>query len=106
MTDTDEPIFEEPWQAKAFAIVLMLHERGLYTWSEWTDLLSARIVTAEAAGDVDKGYYHHWLGALEDMLVAKEVIVASEAERWREAWRHAAIRTPHGVPIEVRSEDF
>jgi nitrile hydratase accessory protein len=106
MTDTDEPVFEEPWQAKAFAIALMLHERGLYTWSEWTDMLSARIATAEASGDVDKGYYHHWLGALEDMLVTKGATTAAETARWLAAWQQAVARTPHGAAIELQSEDF
>ena len=27
-------------------------------------------------------------------------------ERYREAWEHAADRTPHGTPIELRPEDF
>lgn len=104
MTDTNDPVFEEPWQAKAFAMAVALHERGVYTWSEWAETLGARIATAEAAGD--GGYYRHWLDALEDLLVEKGVSTAGEAARWREAWRHAAIRTPHGTPIEVQPEDF
>jgi hypothetical protein len=39
----DEPAFAEPWQAQAFAITLALHERGLFTWSEWADRLAAEI---------------------------------------------------------------
>jgi hypothetical protein len=26
--------------------------------------------------------------------------------RYRDAWDHAADRTPHGTPIELRPEDF
>jgi hypothetical protein len=26
--------------------------------------------------------------------------------RYRDAWDHAADRTPHGSPIELKSEDF
>jgi nitrile hydratase accessory protein len=104
MTDIDEPVFEEPWQAKAFAIAVALHERGVYTWSEWAEMLGARIATADAPGA--DCYYRSWLDALEDMLVAKGLTTAGEAARWRQAWRQAAARTPHGAPIEVQAEDF
>lgn len=29
----DGPAFAEPWQARAFAMVVSLHDRGLYTWA-------------------------------------------------------------------------
>jgi hypothetical protein len=29
------PVFSAPWEAQAFAMVLALHERGLFTWPEW-----------------------------------------------------------------------
>ena len=103
----DEPVFAEPWQARAFAMVVSLHERGLYSWAEWADALAARIKAAPAAGypDVGDSYYHHWLGALEDLL-ARRGIGADETARWRDAWQHAANRTPHGEPIELRADDF
>ena len=79
----DEVVFAEPWEARAFAIVVSLHERGLYTWAEWADALATRIKTAQAAGDPDIGgaYYHHWLGALEDLL-ARKGIGSAETARW------------------------
>jgi nitrile hydratase accessory protein len=103
MTTTNGPVFEEPWQAKAFAIAVALHERGLYTWPEWTETLGARIAGAQADG---AAYYRNWLAALEDLLAEKGVTTAEETSRWREAWRNAATRTPHGTPIEVRQDDF
>ena len=103
-----EPVFREPWEAHAFGIVLALHERGLFTWSEWADTLSAQIAHAQAAGDADRGdtYYHHWLAALETLVAAKGAASAAELGRYRDAWDHAADRTPHGMPIELRSSDF
>jgi nitrile hydratase accessory protein len=105
--EADEVTFESPWQARAFAIAVRLHERGLYTWAEWADALACRITAAQAAGDSDMGdtYYHHWLGALED-LVARKGIGPEETARWHGAWQRAADRTPHGEPIELRAEDF
>ncbi|WP_211280759.1 nitrile hydratase accessory protein [Mycobacterium arosiense] len=103
----DQPVFAEPWEARAFAMVVSLHERGLYTWAEWADALATRIEQAQADGDPDRGdtYYRHWLGALEDLL-ARHGIGSVETARWRDAWQHAANRTPHGAPIELQAEDF
>ena len=103
----DGPVFAEPWEARAFAIAVSLHERGLYTWAEWADALATRIKSAQLVGapDVGDSYYHHWLGALEDLL-ARKGIGSAETARWRAAWQHAADRTPHGEPIELRADDF
>jgi nitrile hydratase accessory protein len=103
VTGYDGPVFEEPWQAKAFAIAVALHERGLYTWQEWSETLGARIATADDDG---AEYYSNWLAALEDLLAEKGVTTAAETAGWREAWHRAAARTPHGAPIEVQSADF
>ena len=106
--DDDGPVFREPWEAQAFAMALTLHERGLFTWNEWAAALAAEIKRAQAAGDPDKGdtYYRHWLAALEKLLAAKGVAPLETQHRYRDAWDHAADRTPHGSPIELRPEDF
>jgi len=68
--DAGAPVFKEPWEAKAFAMTLALHERGLFTWPQWAETLSAQIASAQAAGDADLGdtYYQHWLLALESLV--------------------------------------
>ena len=106
--DDRSPVFAAPWMAQAFAMALQLHQRGLFTWPEWAAALSAQITRAQAAGDADLGdtYYHHWLAALEALVAAKGAGSARELARHRDAWEHAAERTPHGQPIELRSEDF
>jgi len=103
----DEPVFAEPWEARAFAMAVSLHQRGLYTWSEWADALASRIKASQSHADPNVGdtYYHHWLDALEDLL-ARKGIGSAETARWRAAWQHAANRTPHGAPIELQAEDF
>jgi nitrile hydratase accessory protein len=102
------PIFHEPWEAQAFAMALALHERGLFSWSEWTAALGEEIKRAQATGDPDTGetYYHHWLTALERIVAEKGVADAASLARCRGAWKRAAERTPHGSPIAVRAEDF
>ena len=42
-----EVVFAEPWEARAFAITVSLHERGLYSWAEWADALATRIKAAQ-----------------------------------------------------------
>jgi nitrile hydratase accessory protein len=68
--DNDSPVFNEPWEARAFAMTLALHERGVFTWQQWADALSRQIAQAHAAGDADLGdtYYQHWLRALESLV--------------------------------------
>jgi nitrile hydratase accessory protein len=106
--DHDGPVFREPWEAEAFAMTLALHERGLFTWAEWAQALGAEIKRAQAAGDPDTGetYYRHWLAALERIVAEKGVTTAQTLKRYYDAWDHAADRTPHGTPIELKPEDF
>ena len=106
--DDDGPVFREPWEAQAFAMALTLHERGLFSWNEWAATLADEIKRAQAAGDPDTGetYYRHWLATLERLIAEKGVTTAATLHRYRDAWDHAAHRTPHGRPIELRPEDF
>jgi nitrile hydratase accessory protein len=102
------PLFREPWEAQAFAMAVALHECGLFSWGEWTAVLGDEIKRAQAGGDPDTGetYYRHWLATLERIVAEKGVIDAPTLMRYRDAWDHAADRTPHGMPIELRPEDF
>ena len=102
------PVFREPWEAQAFAMTLSLHEHGVFTWTEWADALAAQIASAQRGGDADLGdtYYHHWLAALETLLADRDVTSSDELHRYRMGWEHAADRTPHGQPIELRAEDL
>lgn len=106
--DAKGPVFREPWEAQAFAMALALHERGVFTWGEWATTLGDEIKRAQAAGDPDTGetYYRHWLNTLERLVAAKGVTDTATLVRYRDAWGHAAERTPHGKPIKLTPEDF
>ena len=106
--DAEGPVFREPWEAQAFAMALALHARGLFTWPEWAATLGAEIKKAQSLGDPDTGetYYRHWLNALERLVAEKGVTSRDMLSRYYEAWDHAADRTPHGMPIVLRPEDF
>jgi nitrile hydratase accessory protein len=94
----EAPPFDEPWQAQVFAIGVALNQRGLFNWSEWAQALGAEI----AAGPQEAGneaYFQGWLRALEEILVAKGVANAADLASLAQAWRAAALATPHGQPI-------
>lgn len=49
-------------------------------------------------GDVDdgRGYYQHWLTALEKLLIGKGLTSAGMLAVLKEQWDQAARTTPHG----------
>ena len=106
--DSDGPVFNEPWEAEAFAMAVALRERGVFTWGEWASALGAEIKRAQAAGDPDTGatYYRHWLATLERMVSSKGIAAPEMLDRYYNAWDHAADRTPHGQTIVLQPEDF
>jgi nitrile hydratase accessory protein len=100
--------FREPWEAQSFAMAVALHQRGVFSWPEWAAVLADEIARAGAAGDPDTGetYYRHWLNALERIVAEKGLTDQAALTRYHDAWDHAAERTPHGQPIELRPDDF
>lgn len=101
----DEPVFAEPWQAQVFALVLALHARGLFDWSEWSARLARAIRDAQADGDADRGdtCYRHWLDALERLLIDKGIAAPLALAGLRDAWRTASRATPHGEPVRLNA---
>ena len=101
--DGDEPVFNAPWEAQAFAMTLALHERGVFEWKEWAACLATAIRNAHLAGDPDSGesYYRHWMTALENISTAKGLVTNPALVHRRDEWDEAARRTPHGQPISL-----
>ena len=99
----DEPVFSEPWQAEAFALTVALHEKGLFSWNEWAEALSAEVKKPGAAAD-GSDYYRHWLAALEKLLAAKGIALKPDVDAVAAAWERAAHATPHGKPILLEND--
>lgn len=101
--DEGGPVFNEPWQAHAFALAVRLSEAGCFSWSEWAAVLGQEIRLAQERGDPDLGqsYYHHWLNALERLCAQKGLVSGADMHRRKEQWREAYLHTPHGQPIEL-----
>lgn len=99
----DAPPFAEPWQAEAFALVVALHERGVFSWVEWAEALSAEVKRPGAANN-GSDYYDHWLRALEALLASKNIAATADVDRLAAAWERAAHATPHGKPIMLEND--
>jgi nitrile hydratase accessory protein len=99
--DGDGPVFREPWEAQAFALVLDLYDKGCFTWAEWVEHLS-REIAAEGKGDVTGAdYYRYWLTALEKLVAAKGLLSVQELVQRKHAWAEADRHRGFGEPIKL-----
>jgi nitrile hydratase accessory protein len=99
--DQNGPVFNEPWEAQAFALAVHLSQAGCFTWAEWAAVLSQEIKAAQGRGDPDLGrtYYQHWLNALERICVDKGLVGQEDMQRRTKEWRYAYLSTPHGQSV-------
>jgi nitrile hydratase accessory protein len=99
----DEPVFDEPWQAQALGLAIMLSERGLFTPAQWSEALGAehRRLLAGGAPDTPQTYYEAVAQALELMVGESGTISAESIAERLETWRRAYLNTPHGKPVEL-----
>jgi nitrile hydratase accessory protein len=97
--DAEGPVFAEPWQAQAFALTVKLHEAGAFTWPEWAAALSEEL-KADPADDGSR-YYDHWLAALEQLVVERQLAGFDALQTRKADWADAYRRTPHGKPVEL-----
>lgn len=101
--DAPSPVFAEPWQAQAFALVESLRERGLIDGAEWTAALS-RALDAQDPGRAGEDYYERWLAALERLLAERGLVTPADVDATAAAWERAAHATPHGQPIALEND--
>lgn len=84
--DGGDPTFEAPWQARAFATVVTLHERGYFEWNEFQARLIETVRAADGDADAsledvsETDYYEHWLAAAESLLREKGLLDGAELE--------------------------
>jgi nitrile hydratase accessory protein len=101
--DEAGPIFDEPWQAQAFALVCQLNKSGYFTLREWSAALGTELGGAALRGEADDGsnYYNYWLAALEKLVVVKGLTDPTALSCRREEWLSAYRATPHGQPVNL-----
>ena len=84
-----EPVFDAPWQARAFAIALSLTDRGEgdLPWETFQGRLVEEIEKgADGAAETEPVYYEQWLRALERLLVEEGLVDPGELEARVEAF--------------------
>tara|TARA_Y100001934_G_C12286609_1_gene742652 strand:+ start:1095 stop:1496 length:402 start_codon:yes stop_codon:yes gene_type:complete len=111
--DGNEPVFANPWQAKIFALVVGLHQRGCFSWGEWNETLSTEIIAerdkelthrddkSQKKADPGDSYYRLWVTALERVLSSKTMVRSDEIERRVVEWRSAYRNTPHHKAVTL-----
>jgi nitrile hydratase accessory protein len=86
--DDDSVVFAAPWEAKAFALVVNMHQRGYFPWTAWVETLSAEIA-ADAAARADTPYYLLWLAAAEKLIATLGLVEAGTLQAACAALREA-----------------
>lgn len=85
---TPEPsVFAAPWEARVFALIVALQDRGLLSWPDFQAQLAAEI-TAHPT----QPYYVSWLHAASDLLDTLALAPLAEVE----AAQHALADPGHG----------
>lgn len=80
-----------------------LHQRGLFTWPEWVDSLSAQLHKAGRCED-GSDYFNCWSDALCELLVRHDILRSAEISALQQSWQRAAQATPHGKPILIEND--
>jgi nitrile hydratase accessory protein len=76
--EENEPVFQAPWEARAFAMVNHLATSQHFNWSEWTDYLVQEIAATEQAAPGSKTYYENWMDAYSLPSVELDKLIGSD----------------------------
>ena len=76
-----EPVFQAPWEARAFALVNQLVTEQVYDWPEWTARFVEEIAAAEAESSSDSLYYERWVQTCEKLLLSKRILDIDSIEQ-------------------------
>lgn len=78
-----EPVFDAPWQSRAFGMVLALHEQGHYPWNDFKARLIDQITRADrnASNPDAPGYYDHFVAAFTRLLVENDFLDEGDLDR-------------------------
>lgn len=68
--DEEGAVFNSPWEAKVFAVIVSLHQQGHFEWSEWAETISDEIAR-DKGREPETPYYELWLRAAERIIEAK-----------------------------------
>jgi nitrile hydratase accessory protein len=77
-TEDEEPTFDAPWQARAFALAVAVTDGDAPDWHAFQRELVAAIDdgVGEDREDTEEAYYRGWLTAIETLLVERGTVDA------------------------------
>lgn len=71
--------FETPWQARAFSLVVSLHQQGVFEWNEFQAQLIEEVQDYEYEDEtMESVYYRQWMTAFQKVLVDKDICEPEE----------------------------
>ncbi len=83
--------FDEPWQGRAFGMVLALAEAKSYPYEDFRKSLISTIGEWDKThepGDETWSYYEQWLAAFEKLALAKGLVTPEELDQRTEEFLH------------------
>lgn len=83
--DDAGPVFQAPWQARAFGLVVAFHDEGAgFEWQTFQEYLIAEVADADGemgpAEMLEAAYYEQWLAAFEQFLLDEGYLSRDELE--------------------------
>ncbi len=75
--DEEGAVFDSPWEAKVFAVIVSLHQQGYFEWSEWAATISDEIAL-DKGRERETPYYELWLRAAERIIESKGICTADD----------------------------
>lgn len=84
-------------------MTILLFEKGLFTWPEWAETLSAELLQQDVR-KAGSDYFDCWVAALTALLVRRGVADVETILALQQSWQRAAEATPHGVAIELGND--
>src|ERR1700709_2410022 len=86
----DEPVFEEPWQGRAFALALLSQQVSGYNLDAFRHAMERLDRTAY----LDDGYYGRWLNAAELMLTDSAILAPGAVDAHAHTMRGEQVEEP------------
>jgi nitrile hydratase accessory protein len=74
--ENGELVFKTPWEGRAFAMAVLMTEKGIYPWKDFNGKFVKEIGDAESSqpgAEMLSSYYRHWVQAFEKVLLETAV---------------------------------
>ena len=90
--------FREPWEVRTLGIVVQMHERGQFAWSEFQSELIDVIAEWEATAPDERAewsYYACWQQAAERLIEKKDLVSPREFDQRTQEFLSGKRTPPH-----------